>query len=422
MVLGMNEYLYTLLHLKAIIAEHSILSVGLLLAAGYILGKLFEQIRLPSITGYILAGLLMGDSVSGIITHEMSGSLHILTEIALGIIALTIGGEFSLDKIRRTGVKIITITVFEALFAFAFVTLFLLISGFEFHYALLLGTIAAATDSAVTVIIVRDMRARGEFIDYLYGIVAFDDAISVILFSIVFSLITPFLTSIVMQGAALRGVMHAFIEILLSALLGFAGGYILNFTTRKKYKINEILLIAVSTLFIVIALSMAFRLSLLIASMVMGATLINLSSKNRRIFTILEPITPPLFALFFILAGTELNIAVFAGGTTVLYGLIYLVSRFAGKYTGVYFGVLITRAPKGVKRYLGFCLFPQAGVAIGLALFLQTSPLLLQGSPEVQQMLVAIVNIILMTVFISELVGPVISRFGIVKGVDIERR
>ena len=422
MVLGMNEYLYTLLHLKAIIAEHSILSVGLLLAAGYILGKLFEQIRLPSITGYILAGLLMGDSVSGIITHEMSGSLHILTEIALGIIALTIGGEFSLDKIRRTGVKIITITVFEALFAFAFVTLFLLISGFEFHYALLLGTIAAATDSALTVIIVRDMRARGEFIDYLYGIVAFDDAISVILFSIVFSLITPFLTSIVMQGAALRGVMHAFIEILLSALLGFAGGYILNFTTRKKYKINEILLIAVSTLFIVIALSMAFRLSLLIASMVMGATLINLSSKNRRIFTILEPITPPLFALFFILAGTELNIAVFAGGTTVLYGLIYLVSRFAGKYTGVYFGALITRAPKGVKRYLGFCLFPQAGVAIGLALFLQTSPLLLQGSPEVQQMLVAIVNIILMTVFISELVGPVISRFGIVKGVDIERR
>ena len=422
MVLGMNEYLDTLLHFKVIIAEHSILSVGLLLAAGYILGKLFEQIRLPSITGYILAGLLMGDSVSGIITHEMSGSLHILTEIALGIIALTIGGEFSLDKIRRTGVKIITITVFEALFAFAFVTLFLLISGFEFHYALLLGTIAAATDSAVTVIIVRDMRARGEFIDYLYGIVAFDDAISVILFSIVFSLITPFLTSIVMQGAALRGVMHAFIEILLSALLGFAGGYILNFTTRKKYKINEILLIAVSTLFIVIALSMAFRLSLLIASMVMGATLINLSSKNRRIFTILEPITPPLFALFFILAGTELNIAVFAGGTTVLYGLIYLVSRFAGKYTGVYFGALITRAPKGVKRYLGFCLFPQAGVAIGLALFLQTSPLLLQGSPEVQQMLVAIVNIILMTVFISELVGPVISRFGIVKGVDIERR
>ena len=156
----MNEYLDALLHFKVVIAEHAILSVGLLLAAGYILGKLFERIRLPSITGYILAGLLMGESVSGIITHEMSGNLHILTEIALGIIALTIGGEFSLDKIKRTGVKIITITVFEAIAAFVFVTFFLTIAGFGIFYALLLGTIASATAPAATVIIVRELRAR----------------------------------------------------------------------------------------------------------------------------------------------------------------------------------------------------------------------------------------------------------------------
>jgi Kef-type K+ transport system membrane component KefB len=409
-------------HFKNIIAGHSILSVGLLLAAGYILGKLFERIRLPSITGYILAGLLMGESISGIITHKMTGNLHVLTEIALGIIALTIGGEFSLDKIRRTGVKIITITIFEAVCGFVFVSLFLTLAGFGLRYALLLGTIASATAPAATVIIVRELRARGEFIDYLYGVVAFDDAISVILFSIVFSLITPFLASLAIKPSVWKGIIHAFVEIIVSALLGFAGGWILHLTTKKKYKINEIMLIAISSLFIVIALSMAFKLSLLIAAMLMGATLINLSSKNRRIFSILEPITPPLFALFFILAGTELNIAVFAGGVTLLYGFIYLASRFAGKYTGVFFGALATRAPEGVRRYLGFCLFPQAGVAIGLALFLQTSPLLLQSSPEVRHMLVSIVNIILMIVFINELIGPVISRFGIVKGVDIERR
>ena len=409
-------------HFKNIIAEHSILSVGLLLAAGYILGKLFERIRLPSITGYILAGLLMGESISGIVTHEMTGNLHVLTEVALGIIALTIGGEFSLDKIRRTGVKIITITIFEAVGGFVFVSLFLTLAGFGLRYALLLGTIASATAPAATVIIVRELRARGEFIDYLYGVVAFDDAISVILFSIVFSIITPFLASLAMKPSVWKGIIHAFVEIIVSAILGFAGGWILHLTTKKKYKINEIMLIAISSLFIVIALSMAFKLSLLIAAMLMGATLINLSSKNRRIFSILEPITPPLFALFFILAGAELNIAVFAGGVTLLYGFIYLVSRFAGKYAGVFFGALATRAPEGVRRYLGFCLFPQAGVAIGLALFLQTSPLLLQSSPEVRHMLVSIVNIILMTVFLNELIGPVISRFGIVKGVDIERR
>jgi Kef-type K+ transport system membrane component KefB len=411
-----------LLYFKSIIAQHSILSVGLLLAAGYILGKLFERIRLPSITGYILAGLLMGESISGIVTREMTGHLHILTEIALGVIALTIGGEFSLDKVRRTGVKIITITLFEAVGAFLFVTVFLIIAGLELHYALLLGTIASATAPAATLIIVRELRARGEFIDYLYGVVAFDDAISVILFSVVFSIITPFLTSLAVTTNAFGGVIHAFIEIVLSALLGFAGGCTLHLATRKKYKINEIMLIAVSSLFIVIALSMTFKLSLLIAAMFMGATLINLSAKNRRIFSILEPITPPLFALFFILAGAELNISVFAGGITLLYGFIYLMSRFAGKYTGVFLGALLTRAPTGVRRYLGFCLFPQAGVAIGLALFLQTSPVLQQSSPEIRYMLVSIVNIVLMTVFINELIGPVISRFGILKGVDIARR
>ena len=409
-------------HFKIIIAEHSILAVGLLLAAGFILGRLCERIRLPSITGYILAGLIMGESVSGIITHDMSESLHILTEIALGIIALTIGGEFSFDKIRRTGVKIITITVFEALFAFGFVAFILLISGFEFQYALLLGAIAAATDSAATVIIVRDMRVRGEFVDYLYGVVAFDDAIGVVLFSIIIPIVTPFILTTVPAGGVLQGTAFAVIEIAFSAILGFGGGYILSIATKKKYKINEILLISIATLFIVIALSKAFQLSLLITSMAMGATVINLSSKNRRIFTILEPVTPPLFALFFIIAGTELNTAVFAGGTTVLYGLIYLVSRFAGKYVGVYSGALITRSSASIKKYLGLCLFPQAGVAIGLALFLQTSPLLLQASPDARLLITTIINIVLMTVFISELIGPVISRFGIVKGVDIERR
>jgi Kef-type K+ transport system membrane component KefB len=418
----MQNTFTALLHFKNIIAEHSILSVGLLLAVGFILGKLFERIKLPAITGYILAGLIMGESITGIIAHGMVGNLHILTEIALGIIALTIGGEFSLDKLRRTGVRIITITVFEAVFALIFVASILTLAGFGFRYALLLGTIASATAPAATVIIVRELRARGEFIDYLYGVVAFDDAISVILFSVVFSLITPFLASAAVAPGVSRGLVHALVEIFVSAALGFLGGWILHISTRKKYRVNEILLISISSLFIVLALSKVFDLSMLITAMFMGAALVNLSSKNRRIFTTLEPVTPPLFALFFILAGAELNIAVFTGGITLYYGFMYLVSRFAGKYTGVFLGALATRAPAGVRRYLGFCLFPQAGVAIGLALFLQTSPLLLQSSPEVRQMLVSIINIILMTVFINELIGPVISRFGIVKGVDIERR
>ena len=418
----MNEYLTSILHFKQVIATQAILNVGLLLAAGYILGKLFERVRLPAITGYILAGLILGRSISGIITSEMTESLHILTEIALGIIALTIGGEFSIEKIRRTGVSVIIITVFEALFAFIFVTFFLSITGFGFHYSLLLGSIASATAPASTVIIVRELRARGEFIDYLYGVVAFDDAICVMLFSIVFTLVAPLIAGINTSVGLLAGITHALIEIILSALLGFAGGFTLHMTTRKKYRVNEILLIAISALFIVIAFSMAFKLSLLIANMVMGATLVNLSSRNRRIFDILEPVTPPLFALLFILAGTGLDISVFAGGVAVLYGLLYLVSRFAGKYAGVYSAALISRAPVRVRRYLGLCLFPQEGVAIGLVLLIQTSPLLALSSPTVQKTVATIVNIILMNVFINVLIGPVLTRSVLVKGVDTERR
>ncbi len=156
--------------------------------------------------------------------------------------------------------------------------------------------------------------------------------------------------------------------------------------------------------------------------MIMGTVLINLSSQNRRLFLILEPLTPPLFAFFFILAGTELNIDVFAGGIILLYGFIYLTSRFIGKYAGVYCGAVITKAPIKVRRYLGFSLFPQAGVAIGLSLFLQTSPAFSQSSPSTQHMLSTIINIILLTVLINEFIGPLISKFGIVKGLDIDRR
>jgi Kef-type K+ transport system membrane component KefB len=414
----MNDYLSSLLHVRQLIESQALLSVGLLLAAGYVLGKVFERVRIPAITGYIMAGLIMGKSISGIISSEMSESLNILTEIALGTIALTIGAEFSLEKVRRTGTRVIIITVFEALLAFASVTFFLSITGFGLYYALLLGAIASATAPASTVIIVRQLRARGEFVDYLYGVVAFDDAICVILFSVVFAVTAPILAGVDTGIGALTGVSNALIEIALSVMLGGAGGLILHLAARKKYRTNEILLIALSTMFIVIAVAIALDLSLLIANMFMGAALINLSPRNRRIFEILEPVTPPLFALLFILAGTGLDLSVFSGGTTVLYGLLYLASRLAGKYTGVYSAALITRAPTRVRRYLGLCLFPQEGVAIGLVLLIQTSPLLQLSGPVVRNTISIIVNIILMNVFINALIGPVLTRSVLSKGID----
>lgn len=401
--------------LTAIFHQHAILSIGILLFVGYILGKLCEIVKLPAITGYILAGLILGKSIAGIISPQMGHNLSDITEIALGFIALSIGGEFSIAKIRQTGFNILVLTIFEAVFAYIFVTSILFFIGLDYRIAFILGAISAATAPAATVIIIKELRARGEFVDYLYGVVAFDDAVCIILFSITFSIVSPMLTGIEVKG----GISHAVMELALSFVTGGIGGTLIHMLTIKKYRINEIMLISLSILFLVSAVSMIFGFSPLIANMAMGATIVNLSSKNRRIFTIIEPLTPPIFALFFILAGTELDISIFAKGGVVIYGILYIIGRFAGKFAGILSAGSIIKVPETVRKFLGFCLFPQAGVAIGLALFVQASPMALNAPPHVKEMFILIVNIVLLSVFINELVGPIISKFGIKKGTGL---
>jgi len=409
-------------HIKLHFSHHIVFSVGLLLFTGYFFGKLANKVKLPAITGHIVAGLILGESVLHLFPHTIALQLNSVTEIALGLIAITIGAEFDLVRLRKTGSRILIITLFEALFAFIAVFFALWAFGVDLRYALLLGAIATATAPAATVIIVRELRARGPFVDHLYGVVAFDDSVCVILFSIIFAVISPMLMGGAVTGyGVFIGIGHALGEILLSSLLGLAAGFVFHFIVRKKHQPNEILIVSIAIIFLATSIAIALGLSLLIANMMLGATLVNLSSKNRRVFHVLEPITPPIFALFFILAGTELNLKVFTQVQVVFMGMIYLVARFAGKYSGAYTAAVLTKAPAAIRKYLGFCLFPQAGVAIGLVLFVQTSPVLMEAPPAVQSMLVLIVNVVLFSIFINELVGPSITRFGVTKGTSLTK-
>ena len=423
----------------AAINHYPLLTLGVLILGGYLCGRLAQAVRLPTITGYIVAGLVLSHSISGVIERETVEGLTPFTEVALSLIALTIGSEFHLAKLRRTGSKILVITVFESLFAAIIVSVVLGVLLLPFSYALLLGAIAAATAPAATVVIVRELRARGEFIDYLYGVVAFDDAASVLLFSILFAVVTPLLVA---GGAAagaagaaaaagasgeaavaggggtiLAAVGGGLVEIVLSAVAGIAAALLIHYATRGR-RDNEVLIITLGVLLVATALVTLLELSPLIANMVAGAVLVNASTRNRRIFTILEPLTPPIFALFFILAGAELDISVVVKGAVVVIGLVYLVARFAGKVLGVMLGSLIVQAPDNVRRYLSFCLFPQAGVAIGLALVIQTSAVFAGAPGEVREMLRLLTNVVLFSVFVNELVGPLISRYGIVRGAE----
>ncbi|MFC1538667.1 cation:proton antiporter [Candidatus Latescibacterota bacterium] len=418
----MMESSFTMLaSLRDFFNHHIIFTLGILLFTGFFLGKLSQKIKLPSITGYIIAGLLLSDSVTGIVRPEMGVSLTSITEIALGLIALTIGGEFTLSKIKRIGNQVVVITIFEGLFAFIFITIGLTLAGVSLKFALLLGSIGVATAPAATTIIVRELRARGKFIDYLYGVVALDDAVSVILFSIVFS----FVSATLGDGLAESGIWHNVIsivsELLLSALIGMVAGYILHILTIQKFIVSEILLISLAMIFITTSMAVVMHLSLIITNIVMGGVLINLSPRNRRIFTILEPLTTPVFALFFIIAGTKLHISVFSQGIVMLWGAVYIITRFMGKASGVYTASVLMKAPEMVRKYLSFCLFPQAGVAIGLVLLVQGSPSIAGSTVYINNthILEVLVNIVLLNVLVNELIGPAITRYGIKNGADL---
>jgi len=408
--------------IKYFFSQHIVFGTGMLLLVGYFAGRLAEKFRLPAITGYILAGLVLSDSVTGIIHQTVALRMTSITEIALGMIAITVGAEFEISRLRKTGLTIMIMTIFQAVFAFIFVVIGLTIMKMEMSYALILGAIATATAPAATVVIVKELRARGEFVDYLYGIVALDDAICVILFSVIFALVAPGLAGTITghETTIMSSISHAGLEILFSCLLGATSGFLLHKFTREKYRLNEILIISIASIFLTISIAIVLNLSLLIANMMMGAVLVNLSHRNKRIFRVIEPLTPPLFALFFVLAGTELHLYVFTKLAVILFGIMYILSRFAGKYLGTWIAALLTKTSEGIRNYLGFCLFPQAGVAIGLVLFVQTSPALLNAPELVKEMMVLIVNIVLFSIFINELIGPLISKFGIIRGAELE--
>lgn len=431
--------------LRTLLAQHALFSLGILLLVGFLIGKVAGRIGLPDITGYIIAGLLVGEPFLGLIPHEMGSGLSLVTEVALGLIALTIGGEFYWVKLRRLGIAMVIVTVVQLLATFALVSLVLRWLGMPTPFALLLGTIASATAPAATVAIVQSLRAQGTFIDYLYGVVALDDAGAVILFGVVFAIASSFLADAGAAAAAAEGavaagaavtaagsagsvgaspgsfiiVMHALQEVVFSVALGLVTGAIIHLLARNRSNSNEILITTLGVLFLATAAAVVFHLSPLLTNMAAGALIINVSPDNHRIFRILRPLSPPIYALFFVIAGTELQPAVLADPVILLLGGSYILSRAVGKYGGVWLGCFLAKTTTRIRTYLGICMLPQAGVAIGLVLLIEASPVMGALPASLQPMISTMVNIILLSVFVNELIGPPLSRFAIVRGNDM---
>jgi len=416
----MDTLLHDFLEMKELLSHYPLFVIGILLIFGYFLGKLADKVKLPEITGYIISGLLMGDAVFQVIPAH--SGLSVITDVALALIALTIGGEFYITKLKVMGKEVIILTIFQIMLTYIVVSISLFIFKMELPFALLMGAIATATAPAATVAIVQSLRAHGKFIDRLYGVVAMDDAGAVIIFSITFALATGMLTPHAASGGhgALLLIFHAFQEIILSLAVGALFGFLIHKVTKKHSNTGEILILTLALVLVETTLAIFFHLSPLLSNMAAGAVIINISPRNHRIFRILEPLSPPIYALFFIIAGTELNPVALIKKEILLFGAVFIASRAFAKYFGVYLGAKAAKSANNIKKYLGFCMLPQAGVAIGLVLMIQTSPIIQTLTQDQQNTITLMVNVVLLAVFFNELTGPPLSKYAIVNAMEEE--
>ncbi len=399
---------------RDVVSIHPVFGIGVLLVGSFFLGRLAARLGIPSITGFIIAGLLLGPSCLGMVHTDLHDELGAITEVALAVIALVIGSEFSLAKLKRTGKAVLVITAFQMFLSFGAVTAVLYFTGLmPLSAAALLGAVASATAPAATVAIVRDLKARGPFIDHLYGVVALDDAGCVLLFSIV----AAFAGGSLGGGDfnLLHGIFHALREIGGSLALGGLSGWLIHLFTAGRGRSNEVYIVSLGMVCLLTAIATTYGFSPLLAGMTAGAVLANMGRGAFRIISSLEQLSPPLYATFFAIAGTELNFKAFSNGPVLLMGVLFVLARAFGKYFGVWGGAYTVKSSKLIRNYLGLAMLPQAGVAIGLALYIQAAPFFAGH----QELAATIVSIVLMSVFVNELAGPPISKYAVVRGATL---
>lgn len=380
--------------------------LALILFSGLIFGRVVKLIKLPNVTGYLIAGLLIGPYILKLVPIDLTHQLELISEIALAFIAFSIGSEFKISYLKKVGLTPIVIAVFEALAASVVVIAVLVLFGFDIKIALLLGAIASATAPAATIMVVKQYNAKGPVTETLLSVVALDDAVALIAFgfamAITNSLNNPGEVSVIMS------MVLPIIEIIGSVLLGFLLGILFTIPLRYFKKDSNRLIITTGFVFLGSSLATMLGLSPLLLCMCMGAMLININQSDNAFLKLVESVTPPIFLMFFVVSGMELNIS--AIPQIGIIGILYVICRVIGKVVGASIGAAIMKAPAPVKKYLGFALVPQAGVAIGLSLIAANS------IPEYGQ---AIRTVILCATLIYELVGPGITKFSLHKAGEI---
>ncbi|TCO76953.1 cation:proton antiporter [Marinisporobacter balticus] len=380
------------------------IGLGIALIVGILFGKLMNNLKIPAVAGYIIAGLLLGVSGLNIVTGAMIEKLSFLSDFALGVIAFNIGSELQVSVIKKLGKSIFVIAIFEALGAFILVTSISFALTKDISTALILGAVSSATAPAATVMVLRESNARGPLTSTLLGVVAIDDAICLMIYAIASSVAKVFIKHEVVSFYKI--LVHPLMEIGLSILVGAILGIILTYFIKISKKEDELLPFITGMIILLVGVAAKFHLSPLLSSMALGIVVANVSSHSRRAFSSIESFSPPIIAVFFTLAGSRLDISLLPH--IGLIGIAYLLFRIIGKIAGASLGGIISNAPHVVKKYIGLGLLSQVGVAVGLAIVVnQEFPGTELGS--------RVITILLATTIITEIVGPLATKHAIIK-------
>ena len=407
---------------------NELLNISVAMFAGLMLTRLGNKLKLPDVTAYLVAGVLIGPCVLGALhipglgfsSFDELEALGAISDVALGFIAFSIGNEFRLSQLRETGRQALVIGILQALVTALVVDAALLGLHFLFPQALsvpaaiTLGAIAAATAPAATLMVVRQYKAKGKLTDLLLPIVALDDAVGLVVFAVSFGVARALSSGIVDVYTI---VVNPILEILGSLFLGALAGLGLAKIEPFFHSNTNRIAMSISFVFLTVALSMlkipaggaTIGFSPLLVCMMLGSVFCNLCPLSEEIMRVADRWTAPVLVLFFVLSGAELELGVFAKAGSVAIGLVYILSRSLGKYIGARESAKLVGCDKKVVDYLGFTLLPQAGVALGMCVTAAQLP----GDGSLVR------NIVLFAVLNYELFGPVLTKWALTKAGDI---
>ncbi len=408
-----------------------LLSLSIALLAGLILSRLAKMVHLPAVTAYLIAGILVGPFVLGKIgipglgftsleTLEAADSIYSgICDLALGFIAFLIGNEFRLSQLKKIGKKATIVGIFQAVFTTLLVDAALVVLFFfniiSLPAAIVLGAIASATAPAATLMVVKQYKAKGPVTDILLPVVALDDAVGLVLFAISFGIANAIGNSVINPISI---ILEPLLEVVLSLLLGFGMGML--FTLMERFFHSRSKRLAVSVMFVMLTVAIStlkfevggvhIGFSSLLTSMMLGTVFCNTCDFSEELMDRVDRWTSPLFILFFVISGAELNFTVFASLTVVLIGVVYIAFRSAGKYFGANISSRISGCDSNIVKYLGITLLPQAGVALGMA----------SKASALGETGMIVQSITLFAVLVYEIIGPFLTKVALTRAGDIK--